>query len=165
YPTARKNDAELIAEANANGATAAVAIDSPEHLDVLEMAGRARGTRVPIVVDVDVGWEPLGGMVHVGVRRSPIRLPSEVVALARRAADSDGLRFAGVMAYEAQIAGVPDAGAAIRFMKAASSSDVAKTRARIAAALVDVGLAATVFNGGGTGSVAACARESALTEV
>jgi D-serine deaminase-like pyridoxal phosphate-dependent protein len=165
YPSARKNDADLIADANASGATAAVAIDSPEHLDVLATAGRARGTRIPVVVDVDVGWEPLGGMFHVGVRRSPIRAPSEVVALARRAADSDGLRFAGVMAYEAQIAGVPDTGAAIRFMKAASSSDVARTRARIAAALVDAGLAATVFNGGGTGSVAACARESVLTEV
>jgi D-serine deaminase-like pyridoxal phosphate-dependent protein len=50
-------------------------------------------------------------------------------------------------------------------MKAVSRADVAKGRAAVASALRDAGLAPTVFNGGGTGSLADCAREPALTEV
>jgi D-serine deaminase-like pyridoxal phosphate-dependent protein len=40
-----------------------------------------------------------------------------------------------------------------------------RTRARIARALAEAGLKPTVFNGGGTGTAAACASEAALTEV
>jgi D-serine deaminase-like pyridoxal phosphate-dependent protein len=165
YPTARAEDARAVARANAAGATAAVVVDSAEHLDVLAGAARERGTRVPVVLELDVAWRPLGAALHVGVRRSPLRTPSDVVALARRAASTEGLRFHGVMAYEAQIAGVPDEGAAVLAMKAASRADVAKGRAALAEALTGAGLSPGVFNGGGTGSLAACVREPALTEV
>jgi D-serine deaminase-like pyridoxal phosphate-dependent protein len=114
---------------------------------------------------VDVAWRPLGAMLHVGVRRSPLRTPSDVVRLARRAAAIEGLRFHGVMAYEAQLAGVPDTGAAVRAMKTASRADVVRTRAAIERALAEAGLGPTLFNGGGTGSILECAREGALTEV
>jgi D-serine deaminase-like pyridoxal phosphate-dependent protein len=50
-------------------------------------------------------------------------------------------------------------------MKAASGRDVRRARAAVDQALRDAGLAPTLFNGGGTGSVAACAREGCLTEV
>jgi D-serine deaminase-like pyridoxal phosphate-dependent protein len=164
YPTARSEDAALLAKANASGATAAVVVDSPEQLQPLAAAGRDQKLELPIVLEVDVSWRPLG-LVHIGVRRSPLRSAEDVVTLARQVSRTDGLRFHGVMAYEAQIAGVPDDGAAVRMMKGASRSDVAHTRARVASALREAGLPATVFNGGGTGSVAACAREAALTEV
>ncbi len=165
YPTARAHDARALARANAAGATAAVVADSPMHLDVLAEAARAHRTSIPVVLEVDVAWRPLGGPVHIGVRRSPLRTPSDVVALARRAASTEGLRFHGVMAYEAQIAGVPDEGLGVRAMKSASGADVAKRRAALALALEQAGLPPAVFNGGGTGSVAACAGEAALTEV
>jgi D-serine deaminase-like pyridoxal phosphate-dependent protein len=165
YPTARRDDAALLAEANAKGATAAVTVDAPEHVDVVASAARERKVRVPVVLDVDVGWKPLGGLVHLGVRRSPLREPAEVVAFARRVAATEGLELAGVLAYEAQIAGVPDAGPAVRLMKAASWADVVARRAQITAALAEAGLAPRIVNGGGTGSLAACAGEAALTEV
>jgi D-serine deaminase-like pyridoxal phosphate-dependent protein len=165
YPVARPAEAAVVAGANAGGATAAVVVDGPEHLELLAHAAREAATRIPVILELDVAWRPLGAVVHVGVRRSPLREPAQVVALARRAAATEGLRFHGVMAYEAQIAGVADAGAAVRVMKAASHADVVKTRAAVARALADAGLAATVFNGGGTGTLAACAHEDALTEV
>jgi D-serine deaminase-like pyridoxal phosphate-dependent protein len=165
YPTARQDDAALLARVNAAGATAAVVIDSVEHLDPLATAARARSTSIPVVLEVDVSWRPLGSLVHIGVRRSPLRAPADVVALAQRVSKTEGVRFHGIMAYEAQIAGVPDGGAAVRVMKMASGSDVARTRAEVARALADAGLTPALFNGGGTGSVAACAREPALTEV
>ena len=165
YPVARADDARLVAGANAAGATAAVVADAPEHLELLAAAARELDTRIPVVLDLDVSWRPVGSLLHLGVRRSPLRETVDVVALARRIVETPGLTFRGVMAYEAQIAGVPDSSAAVRAMKAASRGDVVRARAAVAAALARAGLRPAVFNGGGTGSVAACAGEAALTEV
>jgi D-serine deaminase-like pyridoxal phosphate-dependent protein len=165
YPTAQRSDAELLARANAGGATAAVVVDAPGHLEPLAAAAKAASTRIPVVLDVDMSFRPLGKLAHIGVRRSPLRDARDVVALARRAADTPGLTFHGVMGYEAQIAGLSDRGPAIRAMKKASTSDVVRVRAEIREALAQAGLAPTVFNGGGTGTVDACAREGSLTEV
>lgn len=165
YPTVQRDDTARLAAVNAGGATAAVVVDEREHLEALGAAGRAQGTRIPVVLDVDMSFRPLGRLVHIGVRRSPLRTVSDVVALAQRAAATKGLSFHGVMGYEAQIAGVPDRGAAVKLMKRASSSDVVRARAEVRTALESAGLTPTIFNGGGTGSLAACAREASLTEV
>jgi D-serine deaminase-like pyridoxal phosphate-dependent protein len=165
YPVTRPLDAGLVATANATGATAAVVVDCVQHLELLSAAARERGTRIPVMIELDVAWRPLGPMVHIGVRRSPVRSAPDVVALARRATATEGLTFHGVMAYEAQIAGLGDTGAAVRAMKAASRRNVEKVRADVADALARAGLKAKVFNGGGTGTVSSCAREPALTEV
>ena len=66
------------------------------------------------MLELDVSWRPLGAAVHIGVRRSPLRDVRDVVALARRAAATAGLKLHGVMAYEAQIAGVADSSPAVR---------------------------------------------------
>jgi D-serine deaminase-like pyridoxal phosphate-dependent protein len=165
YPTVHAGDAHLVARANAAGAVAAVVVDCREHLQALAAAGREAKTRVPVVVEVDLAWRPLGAATHVGVRRSPLREVADVVALAKQAEATDGLRFHGTMGYEAQIAGVPDAGIAVAAMKHASTAYADKTRAAIARALADAGLHATLFNGGGTGSVGSSSREAVLTEV
>jgi D-serine deaminase-like pyridoxal phosphate-dependent protein len=165
YPTVSPDDTALLARTNAGGATAAVVIDCAEHLEPLAGAARAQGTRVPVVLEVDMSFRPLGDLVHIGVRRSPLRNVRDVVALARRAAATPGLVFHGIMAYEAQIAGVPDRGAGVKLMKRASSSDVVRTRAQVRAALEGAGLAPALFNGGGTGTLSACAHEVSLTEV
>jgi D-serine deaminase-like pyridoxal phosphate-dependent protein len=151
YPVARAGDARLLAGANAAGAMAAVVVDSVAHLELLAPAAREAGTRIPVVLDLDVSWRPLGSALHVGVRRSPLREARDVVALARRITATDGLRFQGVMAYEAQIAGVPDSGAAVRAMKSASGSAVLRAREEVAVALRAAGFAPLLFNGGGTG--------------
>jgi D-serine deaminase-like pyridoxal phosphate-dependent protein len=139
YPVTRGVEAGVLARANAAGATASVVVDCPEHLELLASAAREANARIPVVLELDVAWRPLGRAVHVGVRRSPLRSPRDVVALARRAADTAGLSFHGVMAYEAQIAGLGDTGVAVRAMKAASAADVVRTRAAIATALRDAG--------------------------
>jgi D-serine deaminase-like pyridoxal phosphate-dependent protein len=166
YPVSRDSEAAQVAEANAVGAAAAVVADSREHLELLGAAARAARVTIPVVLEVDVSWRPLGDVgVHVGVRRSPLREPGDIIALARAAVATESLRFHGVMAYEAQIAGVGDATAAVRAMKAASTREVVRTRARIAQALSDARLKPPMFNGGGTGTARACASEAALTEV
>jgi D-serine deaminase-like pyridoxal phosphate-dependent protein len=165
YPTVQREDTARLAGINAGGATAAIVVDGTEHLEALGAAGRAQSTRIPVVLDVDMSFRPLGSLLHIGVRRSPLRSVRDVVALARRAAATQGLSFHGVMGYEAQLAGVQDRGAAVKLMKRASSSAVVRLRAEVKAGLEAAGLAPAVFNGGGTGTLTACAHEAALTEV
>jgi D-serine deaminase-like pyridoxal phosphate-dependent protein len=178
YPTARPEEAAAIARANASGAVAAVVVDALEHLEVLEQAAKARGTSVPVVVDVDMAWRPLGSATHLGVRRSPLREAADVVTLAERITKAEGLRFHGVMGYEAQVAGVPDAwpagskgsglvrpSVAVRTMKRASTADVVARRKAVLLALTEAGMRPAMFNGGGTGSVLSSTRDASLTEV
>jgi D-serine deaminase-like pyridoxal phosphate-dependent protein len=108
--------------------------------------------------------------VHVGVRRSPLRDADAIVALAARIARTAGVRFHGVMGYEAQIAGVGDRdvgwrGPAVRLLKKRSAHDVAHARAEIVEALRARGFAPAVVNGGGSGSLPSSLDEKTLTEV
>lgn len=169
YPTVQPSDATLLARANRT-ATAAVIVDDAAQLAALAAAARAEGTRIPIWIDVDMSWRPMG--VHLGVRRSPLREPEAVVALARRIADDAALRFAGVMGYEAQLAGLPDRGPhqawqnpIKRAIKRGSKPAIASRRARVLDALATAGLPPEHVNGGGTGSVDWSSSDAALTEV
>ncbi len=172
YPSVQPSDARLLAEANGGDALLAIIVDSQEHLERLNAAGERAGTRIPVVVEIDMSWRPLGGALHLGVRRSPLRTPEALVALALRVADYAGLRFHGVMGYEAQIAGLGDdnpfakaLNPAKRFIRIRSRPHVEQTRRRIDEMLRARGIPPKVFNGGGTGSLNWCTHESALTEV
>jgi D-serine deaminase-like pyridoxal phosphate-dependent protein len=171
YPTVQRSDVVKLARANREGAVVSVVADAVEHLEALDAGARDAGTQIPVIVDVDVAYHPLG-KVHVGVLRSPLRLPADVAAFARRIADFPGLVFHGVMAYEAHVAGIADHDPtaprldfAKRALKALSRPDVRKTRAEIVTALRDAGLTPRLFNGGGTGSLASSAVDPSLTEV
>ncbi len=75
------------------------------------------------------------------------------------------------MAYEAQIAGLPDDGGSRldglgrRAFKRLSRKNVEYTRAAIAKALRERGAEARIFNGGGTGNIDWTSAEDTLTAV
>jgi D-serine deaminase-like pyridoxal phosphate-dependent protein len=172
YPTVQPSDAALLAEANRAGAVARVAVDAHEQLAPLAAAARAAGTRIPVVIDVDLAYRPLGPFVHLGVRRSPLRTVDEVVQFAARIAEEPALVFDGLLGYEAQIAGLTDdspfsrvSNLPRRGMKRLSRAQVARTRAALVAALTVRGMPPSLFNGGGTGSLGSASAEEALTEV
>jgi D-serine deaminase-like pyridoxal phosphate-dependent protein len=139
-----------------------VMVDEAAHLEALPAGAR-------VCLDVDAGWWPLRGRLRIGAKRSPVRTPRQAAALARAALDR-GLVVDGLMAYEAQIAGVGDRpdrrleGAAIRLMQALSARELRRRRAAVVAAVRAVAPLRFV-NGGGTGSVERTAREGAVTEV
>jgi D-serine deaminase-like pyridoxal phosphate-dependent protein len=170
YPTATAADAAHLAAANAAGATAAVVVDDVEQLAPLAAAAGAAATTIPVVVEIDVSYRRLG--LHLGVRRSPLHDAAAVVALAERAAATPGLRFHGLMGYEAQIAGLPDRSpftpwqnAAKRQLKRLSAPAVAALRAECVAQLRARGLAPRIVNGAGTGNAGAAAAEATLDEI
>ncbi|SDP02174.1 D-serine deaminase, pyridoxal phosphate-dependent [Klenkia soli] len=146
-------------------------VDSVESLDVVEAAvGRAPAAPVKVCLDLDAALELLGGRVHLGPLRSPVRTPAQAVALARAVLARPWLHLDGLMAYEGQVAGMGDVignplrQAAVRAMQRASSREIAQRRAAVVAAVS--ALAPLRFvNGGGTGSVEQTSAEPAVTEV
>jgi D-serine deaminase-like pyridoxal phosphate-dependent protein len=156
-------------------------VDCVEQLELIERATRAsRQAPVRVCIDIDTAWSILGGRLRVGAKRSPVRTPEQAAALARAILARDGLRLVGIMAYEAQIAGLGDSpggrgigpplrGLAIRAMQARSARELAVRRAAIVAAVENVlaaaGGALELVNGGGTGSLERTAAEPAVTEV
>lgn len=148
-----------------------VMVDCPEHLDLIEEAATSFVAPVRVAIDIDLSWWPLGGIVKVGAKRSPIRTAEDAVALAQEIDRRDRTKLVGVMAYEAQIAGVGDNvprkainNLIVRRMQSASAKDVEERRAEIVTALSEVAQLEFV-NGGGTGSIELAASEWAVTEV
>ncbi|WP_433389310.1 alanine racemase [Micromonospora sp. KLBMP9576] len=172
YPTV---DRAALAELAADPALAAAVtlmVDGTAQLDLVD-AGCPPGRRAELRVclDLDASWRPLGGRVHVGVRRSPLHSASAAGALAATVAGRAGFRLVGLMAYEAQIAGLGDAppgravlGSAIRLAQRRSYRELlARRGAAVAAVREHADL--EFVNGGGTGSVAATSADPAVTEV
>lgn len=158
-------------------------VDHTAHLDVLERArdeaapgaGAGAGVTVPLQVCVDVDaslrvgprWPARGRDVraHLGVRRSPLREPDEVAAVAVDA-QRRGLPVVGLMFYEAQVAGLPDSSPGVRAVKRASLAELSVRRAAVVAAVEDaVGHGLRLVNGGGTGSLERTAADRAVTEL
>lgn len=173
YPTVDRVALRRLAADARTADTVTLMIDSVEQLDLIEKATADVPDAAPIrvCVDIDASWRPLGGRVRIGARRSPLHSPASVAAVAREAADRHGFRLVGLMAYEAQIAGVGDAppgrparGLAVRAMQRGSAAELAERRAAIVAAVKEIAQLEFV-NGGGTGSVERTAAEEAVTEI
>jgi D-serine deaminase-like pyridoxal phosphate-dependent protein len=189
YPTVDRAALRALA-AREDDAAIAVMVDDVAQLDAIETAvaeaddprataagggaARANGgpeTQIRVCIDADASWRPLGGRLHVGVKRSPLHAPEQVAALAREVVARPRLRLVGLMAYEAQIAGLGDRpagkpllGLALRAVQRASARELAARRAAIVAA-VEAVAPLELVNGGGTGSIESTAGEPVVTEV
>jgi D-serine deaminase-like pyridoxal phosphate-dependent protein len=172
YPTADRGALRRLARDEACAARVTLMVDSTEQLDLID-AVLPPGSRpeLRVALDVDASLRLAGGAVHLGVRRSPVHTPEQAAALARAVAARPGVRLVGLMAYEAQIAGVQDAparrparGLAVRAVQAVSGRELAVRRAAVVAAVQAVAPLEFV-NGGGTGSLERTAAEPAVTEL
>jgi D-serine deaminase-like pyridoxal phosphate-dependent protein len=173
YPTVDRQALATLAGEPAAAAAITVMVDCADHLDLIEKAaaGLADPQQVRVAIDLDAGYEALGGRFRAGARRSPIRTPAAATQLAEAILARPGLRLVGMMAYESQIAGVGDDppgrplyGQAVRIMQRRSAGELAERRAAIVAAIRAL-VPLEFINGGGTGSLAATAAEPAVTEI
>jgi D-serine deaminase-like pyridoxal phosphate-dependent protein len=146
-------------------------VDSVEHLDLIEGSVGRAARPVRVCIDIDMSWWPLGGRLKIGVKRSPLRTPEQSRVLAREILRRPGLQLAGLMGYEAHIAGLADsplgksaAAPLIRQIKRLSAAEIAERRAEVVAAVREVAPLALV-NGGGTGSIHTTREETVITEV
>jgi len=170
YPSLRGLDA--VAKEVRAGKTIRLMADHVAHLRAYGAAAQRADVVLEVLLDLDPSHELLGGKVHLGPERSPLRTPEQVEALARRASSIEGVRVVGLMGYEALIAGMPDAtpfsralNPMRRVLKHISVPKVAELRGGAVAALRSAGVEPLVVNGGGTGSLETTTREPWITEV
>ncbi|MBZ4332247.1 amino acid deaminase/aldolase [Corallococcus sp. AS-1-12] len=164
-------DAEALAELCRPPAPVTLMVDSVEHVALAARAARLHGTRAPLCLDVDLSVDLPG--LRFGVHRSPVRSPEDALGVAKRIeAEGDAVFLAGVMGYEAQLAGVPDAAphvgpknVVIRALKRGSVGRVHARRQAVVAALKGAGFAPRFVNGGGTGSLESTREDASVTEL
>jgi D-serine deaminase-like pyridoxal phosphate-dependent protein len=177
YPSVDRAALRQVAQRAAEGRPQRIVlmVDSVEGAAVVSGAASATGVRLPVAIDVDTSWRPAPGVV-AGALRSPVRTPEQAAALARSLVADPHLDVVGLMAYDAQIAGLGDDVAgrpvrsrAVRAMQAGSLRDLADRLPRVVAAVRDAVEAAggelELVNGGGTGSLARTAAIGAATEL
>jgi D-serine deaminase-like pyridoxal phosphate-dependent protein len=147
-------------------------VDCIEHIQQIEKELQKRSSlkRIKICVDADMSWRPMG--IHLGVHRSPIRSLDDFKALYKYIKSSSWVDLAGVMGYEAQVAGMGEQNPFSsvlnpikKFIKKKSIRDVSRKRGKISEYLRSQGVYLEIFNGGGSGSLNSTSKEPWITEV
>ncbi|WP_159943026.1 MULTISPECIES: alanine racemase [unclassified Nocardiopsis] len=176
YPTVDRGALARLVRDPAAARAVTLMVDDTAHLDLISaaVADASRGPGAPpvrVCLDIDTSWQPLGPRARVGAHRSPVRTPAQAAALARAVLARPELLLDGIMAYEAQIAGVGDDppgrplyGRLLRAVQRRSALELARRRAAIVRAVRAVADLRFV-NGGGTGSLHTTGRERAVTEL
>lgn len=181
YPSVDAAGIRNVAAAMAEtGATIRLVVDDPAHVALIAAnasALAATGRAIPLCMEIDLGWRPLGGLLKVGPKRSPIRTPEQAAALAALIADAERVELNSLLAYEGHIAGVGDIipgrplrQLVIRGMQAASVKEIRQRLPAVIAA-VEQTLALhgapplELVNGGGSGSLQRTAEVGAATEL
>jgi D-serine deaminase-like pyridoxal phosphate-dependent protein len=173
YPTVRASDLALLRRLHEQGALVAATVDHVDSLRALAAAMKGVSKPFRFIADVDMSLRPFGGLLHLGVRRSPLHSARDVAALMDEAArHAPAVRFVGALAYEAQVAGLGDRNPFKRLMnpvfslvRKISVGTVARIRRDLGELFRERGLVPEIFNGGGTGSIDTAAGETPLTEL
>jgi D-serine deaminase-like pyridoxal phosphate-dependent protein len=168
YPTVDHEALRRLAADDRARRSITIMVDSTAHLDIVDAAAGHEHPDIRVCIELDASWRPLRA-VHVGTRRSPVFTAGQAADLARKVLARNGFRLIGLMAYEGQIAGYPDAAgrrtdSAVRWMQRRSAKELARRRADAVRAVRDVAELEFV-NGGGSGSIETTRAEAAVTEV
>jgi len=169
YPTVDRTALAALVASPRAASRITLMIDDVAHLDVVDSVRRSAAVPVRVAIDVDAGLR-FGGQ-QIGPRRSPLYDVAPVVVLARTVVARRGFTLAGVMTYEGQVAGVPDAvpgqrarSAVVRQIKQRSVAQLGERRAAIARALARVA-DLRFWNAGGSGSLESSSADPVVTEV
>ncbi|HJQ46045.1 MAG TPA: amino acid deaminase/aldolase [Amycolatopsis sp.] len=168
YPTVDHGALRRLAADERARASITLVIDSTAHLDIVDAAAGLGHPDIRVCLELDASWRPLR-LAHVGTRRSPVFTARQAGDLAKKVMARNGFRLVGLMAYEGQIAGLPDrtgsrGDGAVRWMQRRSVRELASRRAQVVRAVRAVADLEFV-NGGGTGSLESTSAEAAVTEV
>jgi 3-hydroxy-D-aspartate aldolase len=132
----------------AKSAKIGVVADTEAQIARLGSAARAAGVVLDLVVDLDLGTHRTGAY------------PNRAVELARAAADTDGLKFAGVQAYLGHLQHVAEENA-----RREADEEGIRALAAVVAELRAAELAPGVVTGGGTGTHAFDLKSGVFNEL
>lgn len=173
YPTVGREDLESFYSLTQKELNITLMVDSQGQIDEIEKIWNEHKIgKIPakVCIDVDMSWKPAG--LHLGVYRSPVRSLTDFQKVFKKIQESNHLKFAGVMGYEAQVAGMGDKSPfspvlnpVKKMIKNKSVKDVFARREAIHRFLQSENVDPEIFNGGGTGSLKSTVKEPWLTEV
>ncbi|MFO8193101.1 MAG: alanine racemase [Bacillota bacterium] len=173
YPTMQESDLLLILNMTEKGKTVLPMVDCIEHLQILSESAKARGINQGVCVEIDMSFRPFNiSKLHLGLRRSPIRTPAEVISLIDRSRKYPNIEIKALMGYEGHIAGTADAVPGkglknnfMRYLKESSVHELTARRQAVVAALEEQGLKLEIVNGGGSGSLVSTLQDQSVNEV
>ncbi|PJJ71489.1 D-serine deaminase-like pyridoxal phosphate-dependent protein [Diaminobutyricimonas aerilata] len=170
YPSADRGAIARLCASESLARRVTLMIDDLDQLDLVDSvvpAGRRGDVRVCLEVDVALTHRALG---RLGVWRSPIATADDARRLAEAIVRRRGFRLVGLMAYEAQLAGLGDSpagrpvrAAVVRSVHRRSREEVADRRAAAVSAVSAV-TPLEFVNGGGTGSLESTSDDPSVTE-
>jgi D-serine deaminase-like pyridoxal phosphate-dependent protein len=126
-----------------------VAVDSQVALQDIAAAASDAAVEVGVLVDI-----------NVGLPRCGVAPGEEALALARRVADTKGVRLRGVMGYESHVVGIEDRG------RRETNAHQAMDRLLSTVGMIrDAGLPCDIVSAGGTGTYDITGRMDGITEI
>ena len=168
YPMLNSKELSDLATAVAGGADLTLMADLAEHLDRYEAVARAHGIQFTVCLDLDAStWVP---GIYFGVHRSSLSNAKRVEEL-MNAGKWPNVKIEGLMAYEAQVAGVQDSPPArwqapvIAWLKSRSVAQIRRRRAEAVEVLKSSGASLRFVNGGGTGSLGSTSKDPIVDEI
>ncbi|CAF2537194.1 unnamed protein product [Rotaria sp. Silwood2] len=172
YPSQQLSDYAILKDLHdRQKKTVSIVVDHPTSIKELNRFMEGISRPFPIILEFDASFRALGGRVHIGARRSPIRTIAQLIEMIEFIQRLPFLRLEGFMVYESHIAGIGDTNPnnfwlnpLIRYVKRISISHIQQLRREMSQLCSKYGL--TILNGGGTGSLMAALEESSvLTEI
>ena len=164
YPIGSLIDAEELCKAALiDDVNITVMVDSIEHLDSLENSASKYNVQLKILIEFDVADHFLGQ--NVGVYRSPLKKPEDVLKIARETNKRKHLKYKGIMGYEAQNASIGDNSLFMKWIKKRSRKKVNEWRQNVFKLLKSEGFEPQIVNGGGSGCFQETVAESSITEI
>lgn len=172
YPTVQPGDLEILAQLTKQGKQVSVMVDNIQHLDILERTGKQHGTVFNACLEIDMAYRPLrSDVLHLGLRRSPIRTPEQALELVKYAKGISNVMIGSLMGYEGHIAGTNDnvphqavKNAIYRKLKNASVKELSSRRVAVIRSIQEAGVDLRLVNGGGSGSLVSTLHDESVTE-
>ena len=171
YPSVDRTAIALLGSSPELARRVTIMVDSLDQLDAVDAVlppGQRENIRV--CLELDAAWRSrvLG---RLGVYRSPVRSVAQAKKLGAAIVAREGFTLVGMMAYEAQVAGVvnrppgkPLLGHTVDYVQKHSVEELHERRGAVVAALRQ--LADLEFvNGGGTGSLETTSADESVTEI
>ncbi len=170
YPTLQESELRVLKTIHDAGRKVSLVVDDERQVFALHKILNGSSTPFPVLVEPDLSLRV--GPLVIGVRRSPLRTIDSVMNLVEKIQQYPSLRFQGIMAYEAHVAGVQDENPfkkllspILYFIRRYAMKRVITFRRKLVKRMHEMDLYPEIINGGGTGSITFNVEEEVLTEV
>ncbi len=172
YPEVGSFELDTLADLTKSGCKISIVADSVEHLQLLEQLGQKNEVKINIILDLDGSLRMMDGKINLGVRRSSIHNLDYLKDRLWFINKKEHLNLAGIMLYEAQVAGLTDSGPWNSYqnpvkkkIKQISIPKIEEFRRKSLEIMENEGFKPEIINGGGSGSIFSSVKDPTLTEV